>query len=354
MIGKRLKLARVAAGLSLRDLADRAGGVVSAQAIGKYERNEMMPSSGVLIALAGALEASPDYLLSPDELTLDGIEFRKDITGEREEAAMEARLLSEVERYLAVEEMLGDFGAWSVPDGFPVRVSSMSEAEEAANKLRSAWRLGVEPLPEIAEILEERGIKVVALDLAEKISGVMCKAHRKSRADVPIIVVNASHDGDRQRFTLLHEVGHLVLSLHGDINHEKACHRFASAFLMPAEAIIAKVGRHRHAVTTAELFALKRIFRASAQAIAYRLKDLEIIPSKAFSDLFRVFTANGWRKKEPWPVPKEVPVRFERLVYRALGERCISEVKAAELLATDVDEIRRRTQSLPEGDPAWR
>ena len=60
MIGKRLKLARSAAGLSLRGLERRIENRVTAQAIGKYERDESMPSSGVLIALATALEVSVD------------------------------------------------------------------------------------------------------------------------------------------------------------------------------------------------------------------------------------------------------------------------------------------------------
>ena len=50
MIGMRLKLARASSGLSLRDLAERMGNVVSAQAIGKYERNEDMPGSRALMS----------------------------------------------------------------------------------------------------------------------------------------------------------------------------------------------------------------------------------------------------------------------------------------------------------------
>ena len=57
MIGQRLKLARSAVGLSLRELEEKIGNLVTAQAIGKYERNESMPSSGVLMALMDWLQA---------------------------------------------------------------------------------------------------------------------------------------------------------------------------------------------------------------------------------------------------------------------------------------------------------
>ncbi len=63
MFGERLKIARVRAGLSLRDLEERIGNLVSAQAIGKYERGEMMPGSRVLIALADVLGVSERYLV---------------------------------------------------------------------------------------------------------------------------------------------------------------------------------------------------------------------------------------------------------------------------------------------------
>jgi len=77
MIGRRLKVARASAGLSLRELAARMEGVVTPQAIGKYERNEDMPGSRALMALASALGVGEAYLLSDDELVLEGVDFRK-------------------------------------------------------------------------------------------------------------------------------------------------------------------------------------------------------------------------------------------------------------------------------------
>ena len=68
MIGQRLKISRSASGLSLRGLESKIGNRVTAQAIGKYERNESMPGSGVLIALADALDVSVDYLVGDQEM----------------------------------------------------------------------------------------------------------------------------------------------------------------------------------------------------------------------------------------------------------------------------------------------
>ena len=76
MIGQRIKLARKKAGFSLRGLADALGGKVSAQAIGKYERDEMTPSSGVLIALTQVLGVSLAYLMDTQGIELTGVDFR--------------------------------------------------------------------------------------------------------------------------------------------------------------------------------------------------------------------------------------------------------------------------------------
>src|SRR5262252_2843383 len=148
MIGDRLKLARSAAGLSLRELEDRVGGLVSAQAIGKYERDEMMPGSEVLIALARALDVSEDYLLRRDAVELVGVEFRKQrLDKAKDRARVQAQVLSAVERYLEVEDLLALSSDWHAPKGFPRKVRRADDGEEAARQLRNAWKLGLEPIP---------------------------------------------------------------------------------------------------------------------------------------------------------------------------------------------------------------
>ena len=108
MIGRRLTLARTSAGLSLRALAEKIDNLVSAQAISKYERDEMMPGSKVLMALARALGTTETYLLSTGGFKLTSLEFRKkQISGSKEEATVEAMTLSAVERYLEIEDILG-------------------------------------------------------------------------------------------------------------------------------------------------------------------------------------------------------------------------------------------------------
>src|SRR5262249_280932 len=191
MIGNRLKRAREALGLSLRDLEAAIYEQASAQAIGKYERNEMMPSSPVLLALAKALEVSPEYLLSERDIELTGVDFRKaPRAGVKEERAVEAAVLDQVERYLELEELLPEIEqVWEPPSGSEFLIHRVEDAEEAAEALRRLWSLGIDPIPIMAELLEDKGIKVIALDLPQNVSGSKAFVQRPQQGYVPVIVV---------------------------------------------------------------------------------------------------------------------------------------------------------------------
>jgi len=349
MIGSRLKLVRASRGLSLRDLSGHLNHLVSPQAVGKYERDEMMPSSDVLIALCRVLEVPEAYLLSTGDDELGSVEFRKQkLAGRKVEAFIRAQVLSAVERYLEIEDIIAaESTEWNAPPDFPYRVLTMEHAELAADLLREKWSLGCDPIPNLAEFLEGRGIKVLALDLPENVSGVAAKVKRSTGRDVPVIVVNRSHPGERQRFTLAHELAHLLLRADEDVDLEKSCHRFAGAFLIPRVVLEAEVGRRRHSISWAELFRLKRLFCASVQALVYRLRELGIIAEPVFTQMFRSMSREGWRgtKGEPDPLPKEVTHRFERLCFRALAEQVISESKTAELLNVTVRQLNEMLDS---------
>jgi Zn-dependent peptidase ImmA (M78 family)/transcriptional regulator with XRE-family HTH domain len=348
MIGRRLKVARAAAGLSLRELSVRMDGLVTAQAIGKYERDEDMPGSRALMGLARALEVSEDYLLSDEDLVLEGVDFRKKASA-REEATIEAKTVQLLERYLVVEDLLGLRSVdWERPRSAPFPVADIRDAEDAARSVRDEWGLGYDPIPKLAELLEERGVKVLSIDL-DDIDGLAAKVHRRGREAARVIVVRKNIWAERKRFTLAHELGHMVMAPAPGVDQEKAAHRFAGAFLMPADVLRAEVGAHRSTLGLAELVALKRRFGVSIQAIAYRCKDLGIIGPKAFSDLFKVFARHGWRSP-PYAEPEcvdgaeEEPKRFERLCYRALSEGLIGDSRAAEMLSISARELDRRLE----------
>ena len=282
-----------------------------------------MPSSDVLIALADALGVSVDYLLGDPNLVLEAVEFRGNkLKSKRDLARIEAKVLHLLDRYLTVEEALNMPSiAWDCPQEAPWPVRhDPAEAEPAAQELRAHWGLGNDPIANLVELSEERGIKVVSTGV-EQVDGLTARISHEDGRATSVIVVNRGHGGERQRFAIAHELGRMVLDVAQNVDGERAAQRFAGAFLMPAKTLQAKIGVRRKAVSWDELFDLKRIFGVNVQTLVYRCKKIGVFSNALFRQFFEEFTRRGWRRprfQEPNAMEREEPRRFRRLCFRAL------------------------------------
>jgi Zn-dependent peptidase ImmA (M78 family)/DNA-binding XRE family transcriptional regulator len=324
-IGQRIKQARKASNLSMRKLAERAQ--ISPMAISKYERDQDVPSSGVLLRLAQSLDASIDFFFRPMTATVTLQAYRRHaVLGAKEQEAVRMRIQEWLERYLETENFFSkEQRRVNLSD---YEVHSLDQVEEAAAKLRQAWNLGLDPIENLTQLLEDQGVKVGLVTGFEHFDACTFLAD-----GIPVIVSKADLPGDRQRFNLAHELGHLVLRVSSDLDPEDAAHRFVGAFLVPAETARFEMGNKRTTLDMNELYLLKQKYGLSMQAWIFRARDLEIISLSMARQLFQRFRANGWHRKEPGQAfPSEKPLRMERLIYRALAEDLISRSKAQELL----------------------
>ena len=162
---RRLRQARVMRALSLRGLAEALKGAVSHNALAKYENGEMMAGSDVLGQLADALGQPPDFFFRPFTLHLKEIKFRKRARlGVKGAEAIREQALEYFERYHEIEELLGESRRFEGKlDRKPVKTPE--DADDAADELRRKWKLGRDPLPNLVELLETKGIKVHELEL---------------------------------------------------------------------------------------------------------------------------------------------------------------------------------------------
>lgn len=342
MISERIKQARKAAGFSLRALAERAG--VTAMAISKYETGKSTPSSGVLLSLAKALGVRTEYFFRPVKVELQELEYRKHSRlPAKALQQIEGDVIEQIERFLELEQLLpnGPVQAFKLPDDLPATISTLDDLENLAAKLRQAWSLGVDPIPVLTDMLEERGIMVFQSQaIRDDFDGMAAKVN-----GIPVVIVGSGWPGDRQRFTLAHELGHLVLSgrLVAELDEETASNRFGGAFLAPAPEVRKELGEQRTWLEPRELEALKKAYGLSMQGWMHRAKDLSILPDTHYIEMRKFFNARGWHKKEPGEqYPAERPQLFEQLVYRALGQDLISESKAAELLRLSLSEFQNK------------
>lgn len=345
MIAERLKRARVAAGLSLREVAARAE--VSAMAVSKFERGLANPTSATLIRLARALDTRIEFFLRPVRVELARPEYRKRSTLPKKQLArIEADIVDQVERF---EELLALFptrpiGRLAIPGELSQRIDDYAQIEDVALAVRTAWHLGHDAITSLADTLEERGLVVLTTDadVSGKFDGLAAMVD-----DLPIVVVGARWPGDRQRFTIAHELGHLVLDgrIDAQLDEEQACNRFAGAFLAPAPTVRHELGERRRRLDPNELQSLKHEYGLSMMAWVFRARDVGVIDDTTAASLFRAFSSRGWRKTEPGPqVAPEAPKLFDRLVLRALAEDMISTSKAAELMGLSIAEFQGRLQ----------
>lgn len=341
MIGERIQQARKASGLTLRALGEEAG--VSAMAISKYENNQSIPSSRVLLALAKALGVRTEYFFRRVSVELVNVNHREhERLPEKEEQKVLADVKEQLERWLTLEEVMP--APWSipfsVPEDLPDQLTSYDEIEDVATKMRHHWDLGLNPIPDLIDTIETRGIKVLITryDGHKHFNGLSAQVN-----GAPVVVVGKSWVGDRQRFTLAHELGHLVLHglLTSSLDEELACHRFAGAFLVPEESVKSCLGARRTRLELQELFLLKHEWGLSMMAWSYRAKDLHIISEATHKELWR-HHLRFWKSEgqEPGKQYSQEETRlFQQLVYRALAEDMLSESKAAELLSMSLSDF---------------
>lgn len=349
MIGTRIRQARLAAGLTLDALGEKVG--VTHTAIQKYEKGTMTPPSSQLLKLARACGLRVEYFFRTHQVELLEPEFRKLSTfGKTAQEALKIKVVDLIEKRV---ELLGFFPESPIfrfeqPADLPLHVNSSDAIEGFADQVRDAWKLGLDPIGDLTDTLETLGLLVIVVDEENPgFSGLTATARTADGRTYPIVAVSSRWPGDRQRFTLAHELGHLLLAgrLAADIDEEKACDRFAGAFLAPKVAVLQLLGQSRRGVEWQEIFSLKHEFGLSMAGWLQRAKQCGVITEAGHLTLWKRFSANGWRKLEPGkPVPREHPRLFEQLVYRALGEQFISESKAAELLGIPMMRFHKERQ----------
>lgn len=336
-IGQRLRLYRLLRKLSLDDLVDKMNGQISKMTLSKYEREIINPSEQNILLLAAALGASVNELTMPSRFSFKLLSFRKRSSlSKKSQEEIKASLMSSTEKILSLIDRSDPEYFTSVKPLPKFRVSSMIDAEDASNILREEWRLGIQPITNLTNVLEANNLLVIFECHDPKFDGFSAEVQVIDQ-EGPFGVIFCQKDtpGDRQRFSMAHELGHILLDVADNIKEEKAVNRFAGAFLLPRELMTKRVGSKRNLITYRELLKLKQETGVSIQAIIYRLRDLEIISQAHFEEWFQYLSFSGLRKQEEIQLPSETSTQLEDLALRALAEGFIDVNAAIEEFGID-------------------
>lgn len=343
-IGRNLKKIRLLKNLSLKEAGKLLN--MSSTAISKYEKGDIVPNSSKLIEFANAYKVKTIDLIKvykTPKMEFTSFRKKKRLTGGNLEL-LKQLILEEVSKYLEVLDLSNVNGNTFKLKKYPC--NDLNDAEKTAEKFRNFIEISnIQPISDLINILENLGIIIIQVKnydnrfsdfdgLSEIVEGV------------PVIVLlDGIADGARQRFTIAHELGHLILDIKNEnIDSEKLANRFASALLMPKEAIINEFGSLRKNISFYELNAFKNEYKVSYAATIYRLKDLNIINEYLYKKL-NIFISKNIGKNDPNPIIPEISCGFKRIVHKLKVNDIITLNKACELLGVSADEYNREDYS---------
>lgn len=327
--GERVRRLRVMNGLSQVALATEVG--MAENAISRIENSRLSVSASELSAIAERLDCTSDYLLLPHVERITTKPWLRAYADASQKAV--ERTMADSETAVEVVDALG---LRRLPDRLPlfdgdledddeieqfagdVRAhSGLDEGDVVRNCIRAAERLGCVVLPMDDELGRHLG-------LSTRVD------------DFPVIRVSRSSTdperrvpGDRQRFTVAHEIGHLALhhsssppsSAPEGARFEKQAHRFAAAFLAPADPIIADLEELGGRVTLATLAQLKERWGIAIKALVMRFHHLGVIDSDHARSLYKQMSARKMNKVEPVYVSNEDAQWLRKAVERKSPSR---------------------------------
>jgi len=331
---KMITVARESRGLSQLELADKLD--VSPSHMSRIEKDFMEVGENHLKSISTVLGYPEDFFYQEGETLPPALALRKrNIVAQKIMLPIEAQV--NIYR-LNVEKLLKAIGHPEI--NLPVLdIEKLGSPAEAARKLRKLWKIEKGEINNLTKVLEDNGMFLINFDFdTERVDGMSILANGK----FPIVFSNKRSLGDRQRFTLAYELGHLVMHLQTnpsftrDISHE--ANEFAAEFLMPEKDI---KGDFKDGVNLNVLADLKRKWKVSMQALLYRANDIGVITDGQKRYLINLFNSMNIRRREPaeLDIPRENPMKLRDLITNYKNKQRLNVKQLALFFNSNEDEF---------------
>ena len=330
---QRLVLARKIRRLTKTGLSDLVK--LKPRTITRIESGNKEPEQKIVQAISDALKFPVEFFMGGDPFLPDAgsVSFRslakmraKDRDGSIADVGLASELLDWIEvRFRLPEPDLPDF-------------SHETDPEAAASVLRQIWRIGVRPIGHITSFLEEHGVRFFSTVGQQSSSVDACSLWID---ETPLIFLNHAKTAEHSIFDAAHELGHLVLHKHSvyppSRSVEREANMFASAFLMPEEAVRPYIPWR---VTPETVLREKARWRVSAMAMLRRLYALKLLTDWQYKGMCIEFTRRGFRSDEPDGIERERSVLWPRVFSKLWRERMTMD-KIADSLHIDLYDLER-------------
>lgn len=337
----RLATARKRRQLTKKDLAAKAG--LTALTVTRLENGDTSdPSTDTVQAIASALSYPLEffYLDDSEELQTEAVSFRSlsSLSARQRDAA------------LAAGSIAFDFDRW-VTSKFDLPRPNLIDLRDedpiaAAESLRGHWGLGTKPIDSVIQLLESKGVRVFALSERHK----NVDAYSCWRGGAPYVFLNTFKSAERSRFDAAHEVGHLVLHIHGasagrDV--EREADAFAAAFLVNRGDLVSNLPRVN---SLSQLVEAKARWGVSVAALARMVFDAKLISEWHYRELCKQMSYHGYRNNEPRGRQRERSILW-KMVFESLWKEGVTRSDVATELNIPQDEIESLVGELVAAAP---
>lgn len=322
-------LARESRGYTQTKLAELLN--VSQGKISKIEQGLLNVSDTVLEALSEVLNYKKSFFFEPDHIYPPATPFH------RKKSSLSKSLQAMIESKANIQRI--HFSKLQKATEFDIDIRYLDlddfggSPSKIAIAMRRYWQLPKGPIESMVELLEEAGVVVIPIDFGtDAVDGFTLI----TPSSLPIIFINKAMPGDRQRFTLGHELGHIVMHQIPGPDVENEANEFASEFLMPGDEIkLSLIG-----LNLSKAAALKPYWKVSMGALIVRAASLNAISPNQSRYLWMKMAKGGYRKREPvkLDIGVEKPTLLKELIDLHVEQLGYSFAELGELLSLNLDE----------------
>jgi Zn-dependent peptidase ImmA (M78 family)/DNA-binding XRE family transcriptional regulator len=330
-----VEMAREARGLTQTALADRLG--CTQATVSKIERDDLQVSPEMRKRLSEELEYPEDFFCQRGSIHPPGVQYRRSRTKLRARDRDRLDATHNI-RARVIGKLLDsiDIEGENIPS---LPIDEHDNPKEVARKLRRIWEVPSGPIQNLTKLVESNGAIVVHTQFK---TGEMDGVYYPFPDLPPIIFLDEEQTGDRLRFTLAHELGHIVMHQNpadpGLV--EEQTNDFVGEFMMPEKEIRSQL----QSLDLHKLARKKREWKMSMGSILVHANRIGAISEKKYQKLWREMGRAGYRKREPaeLEIPKEEPSLEERLIKVHLNELGYSVEQLSDAVHLNVDEFRDR------------
>lgn len=350
--GELLRLARQYRGFNQRDFAAKLH--VEPSTVSRIENNVLVPTPEFLSGAANTLSVPKAFFLQQDSVyglpvSVHPMWRKKTVVPQREID----RTLAELNlRIIHLRRLLGSM---EYEPELPLPEFNIEEngndAEKVAALVRRTWMMPNGPIADLTGWVERAGCFVIQTDLPDTaMDGVTLRVPNLP----PCIFLHQRQPADRMRYSLAHELGHLVMHRFPTPSMEREANDFAGALLMPRDDLRPYFASRR--IDLALLASLKPEWRVSMQSLLYRAQELGAVTANQARYLWQQFNVHRMKMREPPELdfPYEQPTLMRKVLSLHLDNLGYTIADLSRLLLMEEAELGRFHDLSPKDRPAGR